>query len=311
MRCLFLGVGAVGGYYGGRLAAAGGDVTFLVRPKRRAMLEASGLNIVSPLGDLSIAPKLIAAGESAAPFDLVVLTCKAYDLDAAARDIAGHMSESTLLLPLLNGIAHLDYLQDRFGETRVLGGAVHIGSTLREDGAILHMNELNDIRLGRLDGSDCPLCDEFAAGFASTGVRAIHTREAVQAMWEKYVFLATLAAATCLMRASVGTILATGAGRGLMEGLLAEVTAIAASEGHPPGEKAAAAARKALLDEDSTFTASMMRDIEQGSETEGDHILGHLVRTARRNAIDAPLLSIAESHVDAYRIRRSACMLPR
>lgn len=310
MRCLFLGVGAVGGYYGGRLAAAGGDVTFLVRPRRRAVLEASGLNIVSPLGDLNIKPKLITAGESAAPFDLVVLTCKAYDLDAAARDIEPHMGKDSLLLPLLNGVAHLDFLQDRFGEKRVLGGAVHIGSTLREDGAILHMNKLNDIRFGRLNGSGCSLCDQLATGFASTTVKAIHTREVVQAMWEKYVFLATLAAATCLMRASVGTILATGAGRGLIEGLLAEATAIAASEGHPPGEQADAIARKALLDEDSTFTASMMRDIEHGSETEGDHILGHLVRTAEKNGVEATLLAIAESHVDAYQIRRSACVLP-
>lgn len=305
MRYLVLGVGAVGGYYGARMAAAGADVTFLVRPKRRDLLKKNGLQVVSPLGDLKIEPNLITAGEKAAPFDIVILTCKAYDLEAAAADIAPYVGPDTLIVPLLNGISHLDYLQVKFGEEKILGGAVHIGGTLRDDGAIIHMNRLNDIRFGRLDGGQSPACDALKAAFSGTTVNAIHTPAVVQAMWDKYVFLASIAAATCLMRASVGVILKTPEGRALIEGLLAETTAIAASEGRKPGMEAVGSCRGMLFDEDSKSTASMMRDVERRAPTESEHIIGHLIGLAKENEVRTPYLALAHSHLVAYEIRRA------
>ena len=124
MRILVLGAGGVGGYFGGRLAASGADVTFLVRERRAAQLAARGLVIESPLGDATVpSPQtVISAAPGGAPFDVVLLTCKAYDLASAIESIAPFVGPQSAVLPLLNGMAHLDALEARFGRARLLGG---------------------------------------------------------------------------------------------------------------------------------------------------------------------------------------------
>jgi len=156
MRTLIVGAGATGGYYGARLAEAGADVTFLVRPARAAKLAADGLNVRSPLGDLHLpdpptvtADKLAGAGR----FDLILLSCKAYDLDSAVADLAPAVGPDTAILPVLNGMSHLDVLDARFGAERVLGGSCAIAATLAPDGEIRHMSELCSITYGEGRGA--------------------------------------------------------------------------------------------------------------------------------------------------------------
>src|SRR5688572_25116359 len=115
MRLLVLGAGGIGGYFGGRLAAAGTDVTFLVRPKRRAQIERDGLRIISPAGDLTLPVRTVGADELTPAYDLVLLTCKAYDLDSAMEAIAPAMNGGCAVVPMLNGISHIDRLSERFG----------------------------------------------------------------------------------------------------------------------------------------------------------------------------------------------------
>lgn len=304
MRILVLGAGAVGGYFGGRLAEAGADVTFLVRERRAAELARDGLAIRSPHGDLRLAPKLHRAGEPLPRFDLLLLCCKAYDLEAAMVALAPAVGEGSRLLPLLNGLAHLDRLAGRFGAERVLGGVCHIAATLSPEGEIRHLNRLHALQFGARGGRSDPALLAIAAALAGAGFEARRVDAIDRALWEKFVMLATLAGMSCLMRADVGAIMATEDGRRLMLELLAECAAIARAAGEPPRPEMIERTRAMLTEPGSRFAASMLRDIERGGPTEGEHILGDLRRRGEALGVEAPLLRVAHCHLQAYEARR-------
>ena len=308
LRILVLGAGAIGGYFGGRLAAAGADVTFLVRGRRAARLAAGGLTIKSPTGDLTLpSPKTITAGAVAdTSFDIVLLTCKAYDLGAAIESIAPHVGAASAVLPLLNGMAHLDALDARFGPGRVLGGLCQIAATLTPEGEIRHLNDIHRVIYGERDGGGSPRLSALAEVMGRAAFDSRPSDDIAQEMWEKFVMLATLAGMTCLMRAGVGAIMAAADGAALMREFLDESAAIAAAAGHPPRPSFLERTRPLLTQRGSDFTASMLRDIERGGPTEGDHILGDLLRRARRLGVPTPLLRVANCHLEAYEVRRAA-----
>jgi 2-dehydropantoate 2-reductase len=304
MRILVVGAGAVGGYFGGRLLQAGRDVTFLVRPRRAAELAKSGLTIRSRLGDFHRpSPATVLQEDIAGPFDLVLLSCKAYDLDGAMASFAGAVGENTSVLPLLNGMRHLDLLADRFGPKRVLGGQCVISATLDADGAIVHLNDLHALSFGELDGSRSRRIETVASALLNAGFDARLSDEIRQEMWEKWVFIAAAAGITCLMRSAVGDYVAVG-GADLAAGLLKECAGIAAEQGFQPREAALARARAALTAAGSPLKASMLRDIEGGKPVEGDQILGDLLRRAAKPD-DRSLLRIATLHVRAYEAQRT------
>ncbi len=303
MRILVVGAGAVGGYFGGRLLQAGRDVTFLVRPRRAAALAKSGLTIRSRLGDFHRpSPPIVLQEDIAEPFDLVVLSCKAYDLDGASASFAKAVGENTSVLPLLNGMRHLDLLADRFGPKPVLGGQCVISATLDADGAIVHLNELHALSFGELDGSRSGRIETVASALLNAGFDARLSDEIRQEMWEKWVFIAAAAGITCLMRSAVGDYVAAGASD-LAAGLLEECAGIAAGQGFQPREVTLARARAILTAAGSPFKASMLRDIEGGKPVEGDQILGDLLRRAKKPD-DRSLLRTAFLHVQAYEIER-------
>ena len=305
MKVLVLGAGAVGGYFGARLAEAGGDVSFLVRPPRAALLKQSGLRIQSRAGDLTIQPRCVVAGEVKPEYDIVMITAKAYDLPSAIEAIAPAMAGGrATVLPLLNGMSHLEVLDARFDGERVLGGVAYIGSTLLPDGSIRHMSDFNSIAFGPRQASQKALCAAFAASATGGKSTFSHTEAIEQAMWDKWVMLATLAGMTSLMRATVGDIVATASGEALMLALLAECEAIARAEGFPTPPAAHANYVAMMTRKGSPATASMMRDIEAGGQAEGDHILGALLVRARKHAIAAPVLEVAATHVEAYTARK-------
>ena len=157
MRILVVGAGAIGGYFGGRLLAAGRDVTFLVRPRRRAQLVKIGLVIKSQFGDVHLAaPPTVTAEELREPFDLILLSCKAYDLASAAESFAPAVGANTAVLPLLNGMAQLDFLSAHFGGGAVLGGQCVISVNLDAEGRILHLNDTHGLSFGERDGAASP-----------------------------------------------------------------------------------------------------------------------------------------------------------
>jgi len=303
MRILVVGAGAVGGYFGGRLLQAGRDVTFLVRQRRAAELAKHGLTIRSRLGDLHLpSPPIVLQDGLAAPFDLVLLSCKAYDLDGAMASIAKAVGPATAILPLLNGMRHLDRLAERFGPKHVLGGQCAISATLDADGAIVHLNDWHALSFGELDGDRSQRIEGIASALLNAGFDARVSDEIQQEMWEKWVFIATAAGITCLMRAAVGDYVAAGA-TDLATGLLAECASIAAAQGFPLREAALERARSAMTAAGSPLKASMLRDIEAGKPVEGDQILGDLLSRAQKTD-DRSLLRIAILHVNAYETGR-------
>ncbi|MGE8126193.1 2-dehydropantoate 2-reductase [Methylobacterium sp. NPDC080182] len=310
MRTLIVGAGATGGYFGARLAEAGADVTFLVRPARAAKLAADGLNVRSPLGDLHLpAPPTVTADRlaGAGRFDLILLSCKAYDLDSAVADLAPAVGPDTAILPVLNGMSHLDVLDAQFGTDRVLGGSCAIAATLAPDGAIRHMSELCSITYGERDGSRSARIEAVDALMRGLKFQPRLSDVILQEMWEKWVFLATLAGATTLMRAAVGDIVAAPEGTALISALHAECTSVAAASGYEPRAVVAERARAQLTAAGSTFTASMLRDIENRGRIEADHVIGDLIARGQRLApeVPFPLLAAVYTGLKAYEARRA------
>jgi len=305
-RFLVLGAGAVGGYFGGRLAAAKTDVTFLVRPARAAALNERGLVIDSPMGDLRLPVRVATADTLNGVFDAVLLTAKAYDLDQAIATIQPAVGPGTAILPVLNGLRHLDRLDAAFGPERVLGGVAYIAATLTAEGAIRHLNRVHGIAFGERSGAVSRRVGAIAGAFASTPVNASVSDSILLDMWEKFVMISSLAGMNCLMRGSIGDILAADEGESLTLELLAECEAVATASGFPPRKQHREQCRAMLTERGSNFSASMRRDLEAGLRTEGDQVLGDMLRRARANGIDAPLLRTAACHLQVHERRLAA-----
>jgi 2-dehydropantoate 2-reductase len=309
MRLMILGAGGTGGYFGGRLAQAGVDATFLVRPARAALLRERGLRIRSPLGDADIAVQAVTADElaHAAPFDLVLLSCKAYDLDSAMDAIAPAVAAGARVLPLLNGLRHYEALDARFGFANVPGGLCFISATLGADGEILHLGKPASMTFGEREGQapDARL-QALAAACTQAGIDHMHTPDIAQAQWAKYSFLTALAAGTCLMRAPIGTIVAGEGGADFMAALHGECLAVAAASGQSIPDAAQASALDTLTTAGSPMKASMLRDLEAGQRVEAAHIVGDMVHRAAAHGIATPHLQAAWVHLQAYEAQRPA-----
>jgi len=308
MRILVLGAGGIGGYFGGRLAEAGADVTFLVRPGRAAQLARDGLVVRSPAGDIKRAVRCIGADDLAGDgrHDAVLLTCKAYDLEAAIASITPAIRNGAAVIPMLNGMRHLDRLDSAFGREAVLGGLCQIAATLTADGEVRHLNTLHLMIVGPRapgqEGASAAFAD--AAGPAKFDFRV--SDAIAQDMWEKWVLLATMGGMTCLMRANVGEIMQADDGEALMLDLLGETDRVAGAAGHAARPAFLERARGLLTERGSAFAASMLRDVERGGPTEAAHIVGDMLARARAGGIGAPMLRAAWCHLQAYEAHRQA-----
>jgi 2-dehydropantoate 2-reductase len=304
LKILVLGAGGVGGYFGGRLAHAGTDVTFLVRPGRRDQILRDGLRITSALGDLTLPVKTELASDLSEGYDFVLLTCKAYDLDSAMDAIAPAMKGSCTVLPLLNGIAHLERLDVRFGKSNVIGGSCAIDVMLMPDGAIRHSGTLQRIVFGERDRQPSSRTLALEDALARTSLDWEHADNVLLRMWEKLMMLSVLAATTCLFRGNVREIMAAPGGRQAAERALAANVEILTREGYPPTPAALKLAHERLTDPEGQWSASMMRDMEGGRPVEADHVIGFMLDRARAYGIDDLILSLAYTHLKTYERRR-------
>jgi len=303
MRVLVLGAGALGGYFGGRLLEAGRDVAFLVRPARAEALRRDGLRIESPFGDVHLRPEVLT--EARPGFGAVLLSCKAYDLETAIAAIRPAVEAGAAVLPVLNGVAHMDGLREAFGDGAVLGGLARIQATLAPDGTVRHLADWRSLAFGEVAGGRSPRVAALAGLFdGARGVEAVAAPDIARRMWEKLVHLGTAAIGTVLMRARVGDIVRAG-GTPFLHEVLARNAAIAAAHGHPVTEAFLAEYRALFADPLSPYATSMLRDAEAGRRTEGEHILGHLARAARAAGVDPGLHDLALLHVRAHEARRT------
>ncbi|HEX2841069.1 2-dehydropantoate 2-reductase [Hyphomicrobium sp.] len=300
MRVLILGAGGVGGYVGGRLMESGADVAFMARGDRHVQLAAEGLRVESPLGGMNVPVETILPGCGGFAPDVVVLACKAPAIEAAIEAIGPALLPSTRILPMLNGVAHLETLRKSLPDNPLLAGLVHGALTLREEGTIAHLTPFLRIRIGSLADPSDPLALALVEHLERARVEVTGSTDIRRDLWDKFVFLCTLAGITCLMRARIGAILEADDGEALILELLDECVAVARSEGYPPDEAVLSAYRGPLMERGSTFTSSMLRDIEAGRGTEGDHVLGDMLRRARRHNIRTPLLRTATAHLQCF-----------
>jgi len=304
MRTLVLGAGGIGGYFGGRLLQAGRDVTFLVRPRRATQLASVGLVIKSSYGDYRHpSPPTVLAENLRETCDVVLLSCKAYDLDDAMNAIAPAVGPNTVILPTLNGMRHMDALIERFGERAVVGGLCFIASTMDDDGRILHLNTNHGIVFGERDGTHSPRIEAIGAELKLGAFESRLSDSIMQEMWEKWVFIATGAAITSLMRSTVGDI-ETAGGTPLVHALVDECASIATRCGFAPSDECVSRSKSTFSAKGSSLTASMYRDVERGGRTEGQHILGDLLRRGESDAA-YPVLRTANIHVATHEARRA------
>ncbi|AWM04295.1 2-dehydropantoate 2-reductase [Bradyrhizobium amphicarpaeae] len=306
MRILVVGAGAIGGYFGGRLLQAGRDVTFLVRPRRAGELASAGLVIKSPNGDVTLQnPPTVQADALRDKFDVVLLSCKAFDLDDAIKSFAPAVGPNTAIIPMLNGMKHLDILDAKFGKERVLGGLCAIAATLNEKREVVQLQPMQSINYGERDGKLSDRVKAIDEAFKSGINGATASQNIMQDMWEKWVFLSSLAASTSLMRTSVGNILAAPGGRDFLLGMLDETSAIATAAGYAPGGPFFERVKGNLTTEGSPMTASMFRDIKAGLPVEADHVIGDLIARADAGKVPVPKLRIAYTHLKAYEKQRA------
>jgi 2-dehydropantoate 2-reductase len=305
MRILVVGAGAIGGYFGGRMLAAGRDVTFLVRPRRASELASAGLVIKSPTGDVTLKnPPTVQADKLSEKFDAVLLSCKAFDLEDAIKSFAPAVGPQTAIIPLLNGMLHLDALDRKFGAERVLGGLCAIAVTLNEQREVVQLQPMQSLNFGERDGKLSDRVRAHPQAMASRQFGAVASEHIIQEMWEKWVFLASLAASTCLMRTSVGNILASPGGKDFILGMLDECSAVATAEGYPPRAPFLERTRGMLTAEGSPMTASMFRDIKAGAPVEADHVIGDLIARGDAGKVPVPRLRTAYTHLKAYEKQR-------
>jgi 2-dehydropantoate 2-reductase len=306
MRILVIGAGAVGGYFGGRLAAAGRDVTFLVREGRAQQLRRTGLQIFDVVGDVTVEAaslKLLTAEELKAwpqTFDLILLSTKAYSLESAMEDFAPAVGEATVILPLLNGLRHMDALDTRFGAEHVVGGTTYIVADMDAEGCVHSMTGLHDVSFGERDKAVTERVKRMEAAMKGAGFDVRLEADIVAAMWQKWVMLASAGAITCLMRGSIGAVVAAPGGVETAHVILAECAAIATSNGYPPTQAAQAEVTLRLTEPGSHLRTSMYRDMQKGSRVEADQILGDLLERGRRCGVEAPLVRAAYAQLSVY-----------
>ena len=304
MTILVVGAGATGGYFGARLAQAGRDVTFLVRPHRAGQLRQRGLRIVGPgAGEGAgqpVWPKLVTANELTGHAEVVLLSVKATALEAAIADFAPAVGPRTAVVPFLNGMAHLATLSKRFGEPAVLGGVVVVVTQLNDEGDVVQLAPAASLTIGAQDGARSTRVENAYGLLSGAGFDASISDEIVARMWQKWVFIATIGAMTCLMRGTVGEIVAVPGGRDLGPAILAEASAVATAAGYPVPADALASTTQIVTKAGSPVNASLSRDVAEGRPTEVEQVLGDLARRGASHGIKTPLLDLATMQLRVY-----------
>jgi len=287
-------------------------VTFLVRPKRAEQILAQGLRILSPMhGDFTARPKTITAAQIASPYDVIFLSVKSYDLDAAIHDFAPAAGPRTVIIPVLNGMHHMDVLTERFGKDAVLGGVCYVATEMDSEGRIIQLAGFQSLDYGELDGKTTSRIEAVHQVFQGAGFDTAISEDILQGMWQKWVYLASIGAITCLLRGNIGEIVAVSGGADLSVSALRECAAISSSCGYPLSEEFLAKERSHLTAPASSLTSSMYRDLKQQAPVEVDSILGDLIERGRKRGISAPIVQAAFVSLTIYQQGRARAKAAR
>jgi 2-dehydropantoate 2-reductase len=301
MRILMVGAGGIGGYFGARLLEKGADVTFLVREKRKQPLEENGLVVKSVHGDMQFhQPKTLISGEHAETFDVILLSTKAYHLQGAIEGIRPYAGENTMILPLLNGIAHMDALIAALGEENVIGGLCFIETTLDESGNIIQTSPIHDLVFGERSGAKTERILRLADAFEGTKASFTLSDNIEQDMWHKYLFISTLSGVTSLFQAPIGPIRDQEQGIETLRTLLEEAGKVMRGVNAPLAEKIEEAQAEKIMQMGYNMKSSLQRDMEKGLKTEADHFFKYLLDLASTQNIPTPVIAAIYTNLKIY-----------
>ncbi|MBY0098909.1 ketopantoate reductase family protein [Mesobacillus maritimus] len=303
MRVLIVGAGGIGGYFGGRLVEKGEDVTFLVRQNRKQQLDETGLVIESVHGNMEFKPKTIVSGEPAEPFDVILLSTKAYHLQGAIEGMKPYVTENTMILPLLNGIAHVDELRAVFGDESVIGGLCFIETTLDEKGTVVQTSPIHDLVFGEFSGEQTERIKKLESTFQGTKASFRLSENIEQDMWHKYQFIATLSGVTSIFRAPIGPIRDQEYGVETIQTLLEEVGNVMRSVEAPLAEGIEASQMDKIMQMGYNMKSSLQRDMEKGLKTEAEHFFGYLLQIAKVKQLRTPVIGTIYANLEVYEAR--------
>ena len=296
MKILILGAGAIGGFFGAHLMKSGANVSFLVREKRKDELKKSGINIFSINGELKVNPKLLDKNLSGQHFDVIILTNKSYDLIESIREIKPYVNK-TVIIPLLNGMAHYEILDKEFGKEKIFGGTAYISTAMNNYGSIQQITSRASIKFGPRTQKNINIANEFYEICKETEFECDFSDHIELELWRKYVLIGATAASTVLFQKPLGEISATTYGKRLIIEIHEECKKIVLSKGYDIGIEATNYNLKLITDKDSLLKASMLRDFESGKKTECEHILGYLIELAKRNNVQCNLIKAAHTRI--------------
>jgi 2-dehydropantoate 2-reductase len=290
MRILVMGAGGTGGYFGGKLARAGEDVTFLARGPHLAALRAAGLRIRSDVeGEWVVSAHAVEHAEGLPAADLVLFCVKSFDTESAAEAIRPAVGSGTGVLSIQNGVDNEERLAARLGAGHVLGGVAQVFATIEAPGVIRHVL-LGRLRFGEMDGAVTPRVRAFHAACGRAGIPAEIVPGITAALWEKYLFLVAQSGMTALTRCSAGAIRRVPEARQMYRQLLAEVAALAKAEGTDLGSDAVERGMSALDTLGAGAYSSLHHDLIHGKRLELEALQGHAVRLGERHGISTPTL---------------------
>lgn len=300
MNILIVGAGAIGGYFGARLIEKGENVTFLVRERRKNELETYGLMVESPHGNVTVQPKTILTGDPLENVDVILLATKAYHLEQAIHDIRPYIGEKTLILPLLNGMAHLNILIENFGDEKVIGGLCFIESTLGENGKVIQKSKVHDLLFGERNGVETERIKQLREKFAGTKANFRYSNKILADMWAKYLFISVFSGVTTIFRAPIGPILETEEGDEAVATLMEEVVSIMKKMGAPIDDDVKEEQLAKIKQMEKTMKSSMQRDMEKGLPTEGDHFFKYLLKNGEKHGVNAPYIKWIYTNLKIY-----------
>ena len=305
MKILVVGAGAIGGYFGGRLLEKGEDVTFLVREKRKKQLEKTGLKVESVKGNFEVSPPVMLAGENEDKFDVILITTKSYQLSGVIEDVRLHLKEGGIILPLLNGIAHMDVLIEAFGEDAVIGGLCFIESTLNEQGTVVQTSPINQLVYGERTGERTQRIEQLETVFEGTKADFVLSEDIDQDMWHKYLFITAMSGVTSLMESPIGPITELESGQRVLAELLNEITKVMRKMEAPIKDDIVDLQYKRILDLNGSMKSSMQRDMEKSLPIEADHLQGFLIKKAREHNLSVPILDTIYTKMTLYEKQRN------
>ena len=290
MKITIVGAGAVGGYFGARWQEAGHDVTFLVREGRKAQLQQTGLVLKSPQGDAHLVPTLATRAEDVSESDLVLVGVKNYHLTGALPNIARLAHKGAYVLPLLNGIEHFQVLQDACGKDRVLGGLVHIITTLNSKGHVIHTHRAHHITFGPLHESQVVFCERLMAESASANMVLVKSENIMVDVWKKYAFITAFSGVTTASRLPIDEVVAHAPTVSIFRSALEEMSMLADANGSSLPEDYVASQMALIESMPKGATSSMHQDFRKGLPLEVESLQGAALRVAEHYGLDVPTL---------------------